>query len=183
MAEPKGQLSTPSSQTIAIAGLTDDAKHLVAEGSTPAARVGQLASIGLFPDAIKYLAHSFAGRPCIAWSLSCARELQPDVTPAEQNAFMAVEKWLADPSDANRRASGFASEEAQLSTPAGCIAMAVFFSEGSSIAPPQLTAVPAPPQVAQKIAAAGIILAVVEEPEKAPERYQRCLHAGLEAAI
>jgi hypothetical protein len=61
--------------------------------------------------------------------------------------------------------------------------MAVFFSEGSSIAPPELTAVPAPPQVAQKIAAAGIILAVVEEPEKAPERYQRCLHFGLEAAI
>lgn len=183
MAEPKGQLSTPSSQTIAIAGLTDDAKLVVGEGSTPAACVGKLASIGLFSDAIKYLAHSLAGRPCIAWSLSCARQLQPDVTPAEQSAFMAVEKWLADPSDTNRRASRLASEQAQLSTPAGCIAMAVFFSEGSSIAPPELAAVPAPPQVAQRIAAAGIILAVVKEPEKAPERYRRCVHAGLEGAI
>jgi hypothetical protein len=94
--------------------------------------------------------------------------------------LLAVEKWLAEPTDAHRRASQSAAEAARLSTPAGCIAIAVFFAEGS-IAPPEVAAVPPPPRLAQKIAAAGIILAVVEDPEKVSERYRSCVQLGLQA--
>ena len=180
MAETKERLSGLSSETLALAGLSDDAICVLSEYSTPMANVEKLSSVGLFPDAIKYLAHSLEGRSCIVWSLSCARRLHANATPVEQNAMLSVEKWLAEPTDAHRRAAQAAAEEARLSSPAGCIAIAVFFSEGS-IAPPEVAAVPAPPRIAQKIAAAGIILAVVEDPEKASDRYRSCVQLGLQA--
>lgn len=182
MAESKERLSTPSAETLALAGLSDEAKPLLGEDATPVGRIQKLAAAGLFPDAIKYLAHSLDARSCIAWALACARQLPAaDRTPAELDALLAVEKWLAEPTDANRRASQFASEAAELSSPPGCIAMAVFFAEGS-IAPVGMNPVAAPPQIAQKIASAGTILAVVEQPEKASERYQQCVRLGLQAA-
>jgi len=141
--------------------------------------VSDLAAAGLFPDALKVLAHSLGGRKCIAWALACLRELKVS-TPKQEVAVAAVEKWLAEPNDDNRRAAQAASEQAQISTPAGCIALAAFFSEGS-IAPKGANEVPPPPHVAEKIAAGGVLLAVVSEPTKAAERYQRCIALALRA--
>ncbi len=180
MAESKERLSALSSETLVLAGVSDDATCVLSEHLTPADNIEKLSHVGLFPDAIKYLAHSLESRSCIVWSLSCARRLQANATPVEQAALLAVEKWLAEPTDAHRRASQSAAEAARLSTPAGCIAIAVFFAEGS-IAPPEVAAVPAPPRLAQKIAAAGIILAVVEDSEKVSERYRSCVQLGLQA--
>jgi hypothetical protein len=181
MAEAKAQLSHLSAEILVSAEFSDDAKLILVKDSTPMGYVGKLSEASLFPDAIKYLAHSFEGRSSINWALSCARQLQPNSTAVEQNALTAVERWLADSTETNRRDAQSSAEGAQLSTPAGCIALAAFFAEGS-IAPPGANAIPPPPGVSQKLAAAGIILAVVAEPEKAPERYRCCLQLGLQTA-
>jgi len=127
-----------------------------------------------FTEAINQQARSLQPRACIEWSLACIRKLQSKPEPPEQQALDAVEKWLADPSDANRRTAKAASDEAGLRTPAGCVALAVFFSEGS-ISPADKHDVPPPPDVTAKIAAGGIILAAVKDPANSAERLQTCL--------
>lgn len=127
-----------------------------------------------FTEAINQQARSLQPRACIEWSLACLRKLQPQVEPPEQKALKAVEKWLADPSDANRRAAKAVSDETGLSTPAGCVALAVFFSEGS-ISPANQHEVPPPPDVTAKIAAGGILLAATKDPANSTERLQTCL--------
>lgn len=163
------------------AELSDEATGLFHAELTPEQYVAKLSEVDLFPDALKYLAHTLAGRASIAWSLSCLRSLQPNPNRREQEALTAIETWLADPSDANRRTAQFASENANLATPAGCLAMAAFFTEGS-IAPPERDHVPVPPHVAQKLAAAAVILAVVQQPKEAAERYRRCLEVAPKSA-
>ena len=180
MADSKTQ-SIASPEIVAIAELSEDANRAFRENSSPAEYLAQLSDAGLFPDAVKYWAHALEGRSCVLWSLSCIRKLRPDPAPPEQAAIQAIEKWLAEPNDENRRAAKLAAEEADLSTPAGCVAMAVFFSEGS-IAPPQREAVPPPPHLAEKVAAGGILLAVVDDPVNAVERYELCVQLGREVA-
>jgi hypothetical protein len=177
LAEP---LNAPASGIASLADLSEDAHRLLSPGETSAAFLKNLAGAGLFPDAVKFLAHSLGGRKCISWSLACLGELKPAPPKQEELAFAAVEKWLADPNDANRRAAQNAAEQAKLSTPAGCVALAAFLTEGS-IAPPGASEVLPPPHVAEKIAAGGVLLAVVLQPDKAAERYWRCLAVGLRA--
>lgn len=172
---------TAESNKLESADLSEEATGLFSQELTPEGYIAKLSGAALFIDAIKYLAHTIGGRPCIEWSLSCIRSLTPNPPSEERRAIAAVENWLADPTDANRRTAKFAAEEAELSTPAGCLAMAVFFTEGS-IAPPERDHVPVPPHVAEKMAAAAVILGVVEEPKEAVERYRRCLELAPKAA-
>ncbi len=179
MPKPPG-LDAPASEVAAVAELSEEAQNVLRPAASAAAFVKDLAGAGLFPDALKVLAHALGGRQCIAWSLACLGELKPS-TPKQELAITAVEKWLAEPNDDNRRAVQDAARQAKISTPAGCIAQAVFFSEGS-IAPKGANEVPPPAYVAEKIATGGILLAVVLEPVKAAERYQRCIALGLRPA-
>ena len=165
---------TAESNMLETAELSEAAAGLFDEKLTPESYIAKLSDVGLFDDAIKYLAHTLGGRACMDWSLGCLRLLHPTTTPVEQEATTAVENWLADPTDANRRTAKSASEKAKLATPAGCLAMAVFLAEGS-IAPIERDPVPVPPHVAEKVAASAVILAVVAEPTQMSERYARCL--------
>lgn len=163
------------SETLTAAELSEDAAVLFDNEEMPAeGYMKKLSQAGLFSDAVKFRAHTLSGRECVAWSLSCVRLLQPNPKPAEQDALKAVERWLAEPTEAHRRTCKSAAEIAELATAAGCTAMAVFFSEGS-IAPPEREHVPVPPHVAQKISAGAIILGVVSEPKDSEDRFKRCL--------
>jgi len=179
MPNPEG-LHAPASEIAAVAELGEEAQSVLRPGVSSASFVKDLAQAGLFPDALKVLALALRGRNCIAWSMACLGELKPS-TPKQELALAAVEKWLAEPNEANRRAARDAAEQAKTATPAGCIAMATFFVEGS-IAPKGANEVPPPAHIAEKIAAGGVLLAVVLEPQKAAERYQRCLALGLGSA-
>jgi uncharacterized protein DUF6931 len=176
MPKPEG-LNSPASEIASVAELDEKAQNVLRPDVNSAGFIRDLAKAGLFPEALKVLAHALGGRKCIAWSMACLGELKPS-SPKQEVAVAAIEKWLAEPNDANRRAAQAAAEQAKISTPAGCIALAVFFSEGS-IAPTGASEVPPPPYVAEKIAAGGLQMAVVLQPDKAAERYQRCLDLGL----
>jgi hypothetical protein len=89
---------------------------------------------------------------------------------------------VADPKDEKRRAAMPAAEAADLGTPAGCTAAAVYFS-GGSLAPPNLPVVaPADHLTAHMVASALTLAAVIKEPEKAAEKHAAFLRTGLEVA-
>src|SRR6266404_5996225 len=98
-------------------------------------------------DAVRVLAYGLPATDAIRWACSCARQ-HAGANPPEKisTALQAVEKWLAESTDENRRSAMKAANEAEFSTPAGSAALAVFLS-GGSIAPPDMPAVPPEPSI------------------------------------
>jgi hypothetical protein len=134
-------------------------------------------------DAVRFLAHALPKREAVWWACLCARQVSGGGPPAkEAAALQAAEKWAADPSEDNRRAALPAAEAAELATPAGCAAMAAFWS-GGSLAPPSAPAVPPGEHLtAHGVAGAVLLAAVRREPEKAAEKYRKFLALGVEVA-
>jgi hypothetical protein len=165
----------------ALAQLGDDAKALLHATDGPRQYLRRLLEAEQFADAVRFVAHALPTREGIWWAWVCARRASgAEPPPAIRAALDATERWVTQPTDENRRLAMRMAEEAGLDTPAGCAALAVFFS-GGSIAPPESPPVPAPEFVSAKaIAGAVIAAAVTTEPEKAPEKFRAFIAQGME---
>ena len=112
--------------------LGDEAKKLLRDGMAPRPFLDVLIEKQEFADAVRFLAHALPKREAVWWACQCARQAYGANPPAPLGpALQAAEKWVIDPSEENRRAAHAASEAAGLGVPAGCAAMAAFFSGGS----------------------------------------------------
>jgi hypothetical protein len=142
-----------------------------------------MAAAELHPDAVRFLAHAMPRREAVWWAWACARRVageQP--APKVKAALDATERWIAQPTEENRRAAMQAAEAADFGTPAGCAGLGAFFSSGS-LAPPDVAAVPPGEFMTAKAVAGGIVLAAVAtEPDQAPAKFQAFLQQGLEVA-
>lgn len=159
---------------------------LVAEGlallrpeHTPRQFLDALAKAGLLADAVRFLAFLLPRREAVWWAVQCVKQVPAFATGEKAAAALAAaEKWAADPTDDHRRAAYAAGEAAELSTPAGCAAVAAFLSEGS-LAPPHLQTVPPPASAGPSVVGSAVVLAAVSaEPEKADEKYRAFLVLG-----
>jgi hypothetical protein len=75
----------------------------------------------------------------------------------------AAVAWLREPSETARREAYMAGQEAKITTPAGNLAMAVFFEFGS-LAPLGQPEVPAKPHLMPQALGAAITLAIKQSP-------------------
>jgi len=134
-------------------------------------------------DAVRVLAYALPIKDGITWANACARQSSERNPPEKLSAALdAVDKWLAEPNDDNRRAALKAAEQAEFSTPAGSSALAVFLS-GGSLAPPSAPEVlPEKYQASNVVAGAILLSAIVKEPEKAETKYQAFLAQGQKIA-
>jgi hypothetical protein len=161
--------------------LGDEAKKLLRDGMAPRPFLDALLEKQLYPDAARFLAHALPKREAVWWACLCARQAHgasppPPVGPA----LAAAEKWASDPSEDNRRAAQAAAQAAGLGAPAGCAAMAAFFS-GGSLAPPNAPVVPPGEHLTAHAAAGAVMLAaVLVEPQKAPEKYRKFFAVGID---
>jgi hypothetical protein len=143
----------------------------------------QLMEQEMYADAIRFLAHALPKREAIWWAYVCANQAM-DPKPAE-SAFAALglaRAWVIDPTETHRRAALSVAEAAEFGTPAGCTALAIFFS-GGSLAPPQLAEVPPAEHLTANMVANALILSgVFNQPEKSPQKYAAFLQTGLDVA-
>jgi hypothetical protein len=163
--------------------LGDEGKKLLNDGMGVGQFLEKLVAEKQHADAVKLLAHALPKREAVWWALQCAKEAAGSEPPPNVAAALAAtEAWVSSPTEENRRATQPAYEAAELKTPAGCAALAAFMS-GGSVAPPNVPSVP-PGEYITAHAASGAIMmaAVTQEPEKAPEKYERFLARGIEAA-
>jgi hypothetical protein len=163
--------------------LEEEAQKLLRDGQTPAQFLDTLIAKQQFPDAVRFLAHALPKREAVWWACQCSRAVAgPNPPPKIAAALQTAEKWVADPSEENRRAAMPAAEAAELKTPAGCAAVATFWS-GGSLGPPNVPVVPPGEYLtAHGVAVAVILAAVQTEPQKAPEKYKKFLAQGIEVA-
>jgi hypothetical protein len=163
--------------------LGDPARRLLTSEITADKYLELLIQNKQYLDAVRVLAYALPIKEAITWANSCARQ-SSGPNPAEKfsAAIDAVDKWLAESSDDNRRAAMKAAEEAEFSTPAGSSALAVFLS-GGSLAPPNAPDVlPEKYQGSNAVVGAVLLSAMANEPEKAETKYQAFLEQGQKLA-
>jgi hypothetical protein len=163
--------------------LGDEARTLLDDAMTPRQFLDRLRAAGLHADAAKLVAHALPKRQAVWWAyLGVTQMLGPKASPQAAAALEASRAWVADPNDDHRRAAFTAADQAGFDTAPACVALAVFFS-GGSLAPPDFQPAPAPEHVTGSMVAAALALAVVlEEPEKAPQKYDALLQTAIDVA-
>ena len=92
--------------------------------------------------------------------------------PKPAAALRAAVQWVLKPTDPNRRAAGEAGKAATFSTPAGCIAMSVFWT-GENI----------DPMLPANLLSGTIVAAAAEgSPENMKENLHRFVALGISIA-
>jgi hypothetical protein len=168
----------------AVAELGEEAMALLRPDMQPPDYINLLVEKNLFADAVRFLAHALPKREAVWWGWVCAKRIAGEAPPPKVKAALeATEKWIAQPTDENRRAAYAAAEAAPFSTSAGCAGLAAFFS-GGSLAPPDLPPVPPGEFLAAKAVSGAVIFAAVQkEPEKAPEKFKQFIAQGVDVTV
>jgi hypothetical protein len=164
-----------------VSNLSEGARALILEDSTPSAYLGSLEKQELYQDAIRFLAHKLPAEAGVKWAAACLRDLRaPESKDRTDEPLDAAEQWIKAPGDTTRWAAKDAADKTKTTGPSHLVAMAVFMS-GGSVSPPGGPETPPPPYAAQKMIAGSVVVAVVShEPQKATERYKRALAMGKE---
>lgn len=136
-----------------------------------------------YMDAVRLLAYSVPVKTGIIWANWCARYfLQANPSDKLRSASDAVDKWISEPNDENRRAAMQAAQAAEYGTPSGSAALAVFFS-GGNIAPVVGQVVEPQPYLAPNAVVGSVLLAAtLKEPEHSEARFQTFIAEGLKLA-
>jgi hypothetical protein len=109
-------------------------------------------------EAALFLAQALPRYEAVLWADGVIGEIAPTLPPAHQPAIAAVRAWLADPSEANRRAAGEQAGPTDPPAAATLCALAAFHT-GGSVAPPDQPAVPPPRGATGRFAGAAVIVA------------------------
>ncbi|MEP6491152.1 MAG: hypothetical protein ABJF01_00650 [bacterium] len=181
---PAAERQHSAAALCAVADIGDEARALLSPAdSPPRPYIDLLLSNGLFPDAVRVLAHALPRREAVWWAWVCARKSAgAEPAPPIKAALDATERWIVQPTEAHRRQALQFGEAADFGTAAGCAALAAFMSSGS-LAPPEHPVVPPGDYMTAKAVSGSVTLAaVVNEPEKAPDKFQEFMKLGLEVA-
>ncbi len=168
-------------ELLAVAEMGEEAAAHLSPGHTHRAFVQALVGAGLHADAVRLIAHALPRREGVWWAWVTAKRSAGAQPSAKIRASLeATERWITQPTDANRRVAFDRAQEADVGTAAGCAGLAAFLS-GESLAPANVQAVPPGEFDAAKAIVGAIMLAVVvQEPEKATEKFEAAIQQGLD---
>src|SRR6266446_6909082 len=84
--------------------LREEAKRLLTEDLSPRRYVEVLADRKLFLDAVTFISFALPKREAVWWACNCARVVAASKLSGTQAAALeAAEKWVAAPTEVNRR--------------------------------------------------------------------------------
>lgn len=159
--------------------LSAPARQLLGADLEPQAYVDLLVKEQLFLDAIRVLSRGLPPREAVFWACLCTRQLLPcpRQTLDQQAALRAAAAWVLQPSEPSRLAAREAGEKAKLSTPAGCAALAAFWSADHTSDPEESK------HLAVRAAGAAVMIAAASGPvANLAQRYHQFVDLGLKIA-
>ncbi len=163
--------------------LSEDAAAHLDPSISPADFLMQLEKNNLFEDAIRMLAHALPKRLAIWWACLVA-ELVTPVSPnsIHYHAYKAVEAWVRNPTETNRRIAEKAGAVADYKSAASWAATAAFWCTGSIGA--EGDPMVAPPDYLYTHAIVGAIglAAVTPVPDHYEENLQAYYYLGIDLA-
>lgn len=135
---------------------------------------------GLFPDAVRFLAHALPVREGVWWA--CVSTGLAPLSREEEDCVACAEAWVYDGSETVRRACLPAAEAVNLKGAAAYAALAAFWS-GGSLAPEGGPDVPPHPNLAPIGVGASLLLAAASgDPVRADDRFRSLLARGIDIA-
>jgi hypothetical protein len=176
-------LEQPAAEVCGRFALGDAARPLLQDGQKTRPYLQALVDAKHFIDAARVLAHAMPKREGVWWACQCCRQDRAlEKAPKAIAAVEAAERWVADPSEDNRRATYPAAEAVGFDTPAGCAAVAAFWS-GGSLGPPNVPVIP-PGEWLTAHGVAGAVLLVVAAvpPAETANTYRKFLDQGVAVA-
>lgn len=167
----------PAAEVCRNLDFEEASRQLLEEGMSAADFLQGLRKRKHYQDALKLLAHAMPGREAVWWGCRCVRGvLRKNPDPVVTEAVEAAERWVADPSEENRRAAVPIAEAANRSGLGGLTALAVEHSrdpdDPGSLRATALTGA----------AVYGVLMLTVaaERPRLVQRRYRTLLDQGLE---
>ncbi len=157
-------------------------EHLVPD-TAPEVSIDRLMEAGLYPDAIKLLAHGLPKREAVWWACLAARDIQnPQTDDDNINALLAAESWTMKPSEEARLKCKALGEKTKHKTPASWAATAASWCHGSLAAEGEPVIEPPDHLYAHAVAGSVTLAAVLSDPVDPGERFIRYLKQGLDLA-
>jgi len=132
----------------------------------------------LHPDAIQLIAHYLPKRQAVWWACQCIKStFGPKTTPQMKAAVEAAEKWVAQPTEENRRAAQQSAELEESGSPANVVGLAAAFSEQPPAADARIR--DKQQYMTAKLAAAAVLLAATSDAEKAKPNMAEFVSQGI----
>ena len=169
----------PAAPIVPLASLSAEANEQLDPQLPAHDFLNQLLDEGLIVDALRFVAAWLPKPAAVAWAGQCVRFLcESGLKPIDQSALAAGEAWAAEPNEERRRQAETAAAATKYDGPAGWVAKAAFWAEGS-VTPAGLPEVPPPPHLTATAVTSALLIAVGRNhPLKAGELYAWCLDAG-----
>lgn len=172
-----------ASTLVAALELGEAALGLLEAETKPRQYINTLAEKGLYADAIKVMAAALDKAAAVRWGLACVQaDGAPTKAKSDAVCRAAVEAWLAEPSEKNRRLAMNLSETSGLTSAYHWLAAATGWS-GGSLAPAEFDEVRPPEHLTAVAVACAIRLAAQTDPEKYEARLFAFLKLGARFAV
>jgi hypothetical protein len=144
--------------------------------------IDRLCAEGLHSDAVDVLTHLLPKQYCVAWACECVQELNAHGagTPADIAALSVTKRWLADPSEENRRAAVELADRLRFQGPGAWLAAAAGWTAGSML-PAGQPEVPVAATLTGDAVGAAVRLAAAAEPSEFAKRMQLFVERALAA--
>lgn len=163
-------------QACAEMELSAPARARLDPAQPPQVAVRTLLDGGQPQDALKLLARLLPKRYVVAWLCQCARG--EALEPEDRAGAALAEKWVREPSEANRRAAFAFAQAGGYASLGAWLAAAVAWSGGSLAPASQETPVPPAEHLTARAAVAAINLLAAQQPERFEARRSAyALHA------
>ncbi|WP_444940198.1 DUF6931 family protein [Microbulbifer sp. ZKSA004] len=163
--------------------VSDEAEDHLVPDTAPEVSINRLVEAGLFPDAIKLLAHGLPKREAVWWACLAARDIQgPQTDDDNVNALNAAETWAKKPCEEARLRCKLFGEKTKHKTPASWAATAASWCHGSLAAEGEPVVEPPEHLYAHAVAGSVTLAAVLSDPVDPNKRFMRYMEQGLDLA-
>lgn len=123
---------------LAAADLSAEGRALLDPSMPPKAALEALAGPETILDFLRFFAHAVPPREGVCWALAVLHDLCPTQDPAETAALDEARRWVRAPEETTRRRCLQAAGAIGTESPVGWLCLAVGWSGGGSIVPPDL---------------------------------------------
>jgi hypothetical protein len=181
------QALDPHSRTSAevlqsLGKLSDAARERLDPTMNVRGYIDRLCAEGLYGDVIDVLTHLLPKQYSVAWGCECLQGLpqQLEADPSQRAALAVAQRWLADPSEDNRRAAVELSDRLGLKGAGAWLAAAAGWTSGSML-PAGQPEVPVTPTLTGDAVGAALRMAAVAEPMQFEAHLQSFVQRALSA--
>lgn len=126
---PLTKITTPTADLLPKINASPDAAALYQPGQSPGEYLLALEQNQKPMESVNLLAHGMPEKDAVKWASESSKLVGDKLTPADQQAVMAADKWLANPTPENQAAAAQAAAATNGQGPGGWTAQAAAWAQ------------------------------------------------------